>query len=279
LGANSALKGAVEKPVSNKEETMNHLEKLFGLQGKVALITGGARGIGKCAAENLAAVGADIVIFDILADMAAETAGEIARDYGVRTASFYCDVTCHGEVAAHIQEAGEKMGALDLLFNNAGICIHKDALDLEPSEWLKVVDINLNGVFYVAQEFGRWLIARGRRGAIVNTASMSASIVNFPQRQASYNASKAAVRHLTKSLAVEWIDRGIRVNSLSPGYIWTDLTGASREDYRQSWLEQIPLHRMGTPQELAGGIIYLFSDSASYTTGTDLVIDGCFTVV
>jgi NAD(P)-dependent dehydrogenase (short-subunit alcohol dehydrogenase family) len=258
---------------------MNHLEKLFGLGGKTALITGGARGIGKCAAENQAAAGADIVIFDILEDLAAKTAAEIAGAYGRRALSLRCDVTRHGEVAEKIREAGEKMGALDLLFNNAGVCVQKDALDLAPEEWLKVVDINLNGVFYVAQEFGRWLISHGRKGAIVNTASMSASIVNYPQRQASYNATKAAVRHLSKSLAVEWIGKGIRVNSLSPGYIWTDLTAACREDYRKSWLEQIPLHRMGTPQELAGGIIYLFSESAAYTTGTDLVIDGCFTVV
>jgi NAD(P)-dependent dehydrogenase (short-subunit alcohol dehydrogenase family) len=258
---------------------MSRLEELFSLKGKVAVITGGARGIGKCAAENMAAVGADIVIFDVLEGLAAKTAGEIAGAYGVRAASFRCDVTRHGEVADRIREAGEKMGTLDLLFNNAGICIQKDALDLNPDEWLKVVDVNLNGVFYAAQEFGRWLIARRKGGAIVNTASMSASIVNFPQRQASYNATKAAVKHLTKSLAVEWIDRGIRVNSLSPGYIWTDLTEACREDHRKAWLEQIPMHRMGTPQELAGGIIYLFSDSAGYTTGTDLVIDGCFTVV
>ena len=108
---------------------------------------------------------------------------------------------------------------------------------------------------------------------------MSATIVNIPQPQASYNASKAAVKHLTKSLAVEWINKGIRVNSISPGYIWTDLTAAVREDYRNSWTGQIPCHRMGTPQELAGAIIYLFSDSAGYTTGCDIIIDGAFTVV
>lgn len=258
---------------------MTQLEKLFGLQGKVAVVTGGARGIGKCAAENMAAVGADIVIFDILEDLAAKTAGEIAGAYHVRTASFCCDVTNPVQVKETVKAAAEKMGTLDLLFNNAGIVIQTPVEDVPADEWLKVVDVNLNGIFYVAQAFGKWLIDHKKGGAIVNTASMSATIVNIPQPQASYNATKAAVKHLTKSLAVEWVNKGIRVNSISPGYIWTDLTAAVREDYRNSWTSQIPMHRMGTPQELAGGIIYLLSDSAGYTTGTDLVMDGCFTVV
>jgi NAD(P)-dependent dehydrogenase (short-subunit alcohol dehydrogenase family) len=258
---------------------MTHLERLFALNGKTAIVTGGARGIGKCAAENMAAVGADIVIFDILQDLAAGTAKEIAEKHRVRTASYYCDVTDPAQVRAKINEAAAAMGTLDLLFNNAGIVIQTPVEDIPPDEWLKVVNVNLNGVFYMAQAFGKWLITHNKQGSIVNTASMSATIVNIPQPQASYNATKAAVKHLTKSLAVEWVNKGIRVNSISPGYIWTDLTAAVREDYRSSWTAQIPCHRMGTPQELAGAIIYLFSDSAGYTTGCDLIIDGSFTVV
>jgi NAD(P)-dependent dehydrogenase (short-subunit alcohol dehydrogenase family) len=258
---------------------MSHVEQLFGLKNKTAIITGGARGIGKCAAENMAAVGADIVIFDILEDLAAETAKEIADKYAVRTASFYCDVTNPAQVKEKVNAAAEKMGTLDLLFNNAGIVIQTPAEDVSPEEWQRVVNVNLNGIFYMAQAFGKWLIDHGKKGAIVNTASMSASIVNIPQPQSSYNATKAAVKHLTKSLAVEWVGKGIRVNSISPGYIWTDLTAAIREDYRNSWIAQIPMRRMGKPQELAGAIIYLFSESAAYTTGCDIVIDGCFTVV
>ena len=227
----------------------------------------------------MAAVGADIVIFDILEELACETAREIAAEYGVRTAAYYCDVTDPAQAKAKIAEAAEKMGTLDLLFNNAGIVIQTPAEDIPPDEWQKVVDVNLNGVFYMAQAFGKWLITHNKKGAIVNTASMSASIVNIPQPQASYNATKAAVKHLSKSLAVEWVNKGIRVNSISPGYIWTELTAAVREDYRNSWTSQIPCGRMGTPEELAGAIIYLFSDSAGYTTGCDIIIDGCFTVV
>ena len=258
---------------------MSHLESLFGLKQKVAIVTGGARGIGLCAAENMAAVGADIVIFDILDDLAQKVAEEIAKKYQVRTASFHCDVTDPAQVKARIDEAAQRMGTLDLLFNNAGIVIQTPAEDTTVEDWQKVVDVNLNGVFYMAQAFGKWLITHNKKGSIVNTASMSATIVNIPQPQASYNATKAAVRHLSKSLAVEWVQKGIRVNSISPGYIWTDLTASVREDYRNSWISQIPLRRMGTPEELVGAIIYLFSDSAGYTTGCDIVIDGSFTVV
>ena len=258
---------------------MSHLEKLFSLKDKVAIITGGARGIGKCAACNMAAVGADIVIFDILDELADKTAREISAEHGVRTASYHCDVTKASDVKEKINEAANKMGALDLLFNNAGIVINTPAIDVSPEEWNQVVNVNLNGVFYVAQAFGAWLIAHNRKGSIVNTASMSASIVNIPQPQASYNATKAAVRHLTKSLAVEWINKGIRVNSISPGYIETELSASVREDYRKSWAAQIPCGRMGKPEELAGAIIYLFADSSSYTTGCDIIIDGSFTTV
>lgn len=171
------------------------------------------------------------------------------------------------------------MGKLDLLFNNAGIVLQKPVIDLTPDEWLNVINVNLNGVFFVAQAFGRYLITRGKQGVIVNTASMSGSIVNYPQQQASYNASKAGVIQLTKSLAVEWADKGIRVNSISPGYIFTELTSFVREDWRELWKDLTPIKRLGKPEELAGAVIYLLSDSASFATGCDLIIDGGFTVV
>ncbi|MFZ2427729.1 MAG: SDR family oxidoreductase, partial [Propioniciclava sp.] len=167
----------------------------------------------------------------------------------------------------------------DLLFNNAGIVLHKAALECTPEDFTNVVNVNLNGIFFVAQAFARHLVAQGRPGNIVNTASMSGTIVNIPQKQASYNASKAGVEHLTKSLAVEWADLGIRVNSISPGYIATEMTGTVREDWRQAWVGMIPFGRMGTPEELAGAVIYLLSDAASYTSGANVIIDGCFTVV
>ena len=249
----------------------------FSLKGKVVVVTGGNQGIGRVVATALADAGADIVIFD-LADASA-VACEIAEKYGVRTHAVVCDVTDPKNVEDAIKKGAIAMGTLDLLFNNAGIALHKPALDCTPLDFTKVVDVNLNGVFFVAQAFARYLVENSKTGNIVNTASMSGTIVNVPQAQASYNASKAGVVHLTKSLAVEWAPLGIRVNSISPGYIATEMTSEVREDWREIWINMIPFKRMGTPEELAGAVIYLLSDASSYTSGSDLVIDGCFTVV
>lgn len=250
---------------------------IFSLKDKVCIVTGGYQGIGEVVASYIADAGADIVIFD-MAD-ASQIAEKIATEYGVRAKAYICNVTDPDNVKECIDKAAADMGTLDLLFNNAGICIHKPALDCEPKDWLKVIDVNLNGAFYVAQAFAKYLVANGKKGNIVNTASMSATIVNIPQGQASYNASKAAVVHMTKSLAVEWVDKGIRVNSISPGYIRTAITGNSNPEWQKLWIESIPFKRMGTPEELAGAVIYLLSDASTYTSGCDMIIDGCFTIV
>ena len=249
----------------------------FSLKGKVTVVTGGRQGIGKTVADALAGAGSDIVIVD-MAD-ATDVAADIAARRGVRAIALTCDVTRPDEVAAVIRQAVEQLGTIDLLFNNAGICLHKPALECTERDFTKVIDVNLNGVFFVAQAFARYLVAEGKGGNIVNTASMSGPIVNIPQGQASYNASKAGVVHLTKSLAVEWAPLGIRVNCISPGYIQTEMTGSVREDWRQIWTDMIPFKRMGTPEELAGAVIYLLSDASTYTSGADLIIDGCFVTV
>lgn len=249
----------------------------FSLAGKVTVVTGGRQGIGKVVANALAEQGSDVVIVD-LAD-ASDVAEQIASEHGVRTLALRCDVSDADQVADTIARAAEAMGTLDLLFNNAGIVLHKPALECTPTDFTKVIDVNLNGVFFVAQAFARYLVDAGKAGNIVNTASMSGTIVNIPQGQASYNASKAAVVHLTKSLAVEWAPLGIRVNAISPGYIETELIGDVREDWRRIWTDMIPFKRMGTPEELAGAVIYLLSDASTYTSGADLIIDGCFTTV
>lgn len=250
---------------------------IFSLKGKVCVVTGGYQGIGEIVAGSIADAGADIAIFD-LSD-AGKVAEDIAKEYNVRAKAYICDVTNPDNVQQCIDEAAKDFGTLDLLFNNAGICVHKPALECEPGDWQKVIDVNLNGVFYVAQAFGRYLTANNKKGNIVNTASMSATIVNVPQGQASYNASKAAVVHLTKSLAVEWVDKGIRVNSISPGYIRTAITGNSNPEWQKLWIDSIPYKRMGIPEELGGAVIYLLSDASTYTSGSDIIIDGCFTVI
>jgi len=251
--------------------------EIFSLKGKVCVVTGGYQGIGKVVSEYIADAGADIIILDL--NDAAEIADNITKEYGVRAVALKCDVTDPEDVEKCIRQVADKMGTLDLLFNNAGICIHKDVLDSTKDDFTKVIDVNLNGVYYVARSFAKYLIENNKGGNIVNTASMSGTIVNIPQTQASYNASKAAVIHLTKSLAVEWVEHGIRVNSISPGYIKTELIGGVRQDWKDAWVDMIPFGRMGAPEELAGAVIYLLSDASTYTSGCDIIIDGCFTAV
>jgi NAD(P)-dependent dehydrogenase (short-subunit alcohol dehydrogenase family) len=252
---------------------------MFSLTGKAAVVTGGARGIGKVVAGALAMMGADIAIVDILGDQAKAAAEEIAKAHSVKAYSYVCDVTKPADVEKVIDKISEDCNGLDVLFNNAGICQHKSALEVTPDEWKAIFDVNANGVFFVAQAFAKKLISMKRPGSIINTASMSGSIVNYPQEQASYNASKAAVVHLTKSLAVEWAKYGIRVNCISPGYIFTDMTASVAKNLIEFWKSITPYKRMGKPEELSGAVVYLASDSASFTSGSEIIIDGCFTCV
>ena len=255
------------------------MQDLFSVRGKKVLVTGGAQGIGKTVACMLADAGASVGIVDINAEKAQTTAAYIAARYDADSRAFACDVTDPHSVSDMMEAFVSHFQALDAVFNNAGICLHKAALTLSPEEWTKVINVNLDGVFYVAQAAARQFIAQGTGGSIVNTASMSGTIVNIPQEQASYNASKSAVVHLTKSLAVEWAAHGIRVNCISPGYIRTDMTESVRRDWLEYWESLIPFHRMGTPEELGGAVIYLISGASSYTSGADLIIDGCFTCI
>ena len=250
---------------------------IFSLKNKVALITGGNQGIGKVVSRYLADAGADIIILDL--NDASAVAASIAEEYGVRAKAYVCDVTEQETVESVVAQAAGAMGTLDILFNNAGIVSHKFVLDLLPGEWEKIINVNLNGVYYVAKAFANYLVANGKGGSIINTASMSGTIVNVPQEQASYNTSKAAVVHLTKSFAVELAPKGIRVNCISPGYIATEMLEFIRQDWKDYWTSIIPYRRLGTPEELAGAVIYLASDASTYTTGSDIIIDGGFTIV
>ena len=257
---------------------MGVLER-FSMKGKKVIVTGGAQGIGRAGAEAMAEAGADIGIFDLNLPVAEQTAKEIEAAYGHKAKAYCCDVTDEAAVVASFAAFVADFGTLDGVFNNAGICIHKNAEEVSKAERCKVLDVNLNGIFVVAREAARQFLKEGKKGTIVNTASMSGTIVNVPQRQASYNASKAAVAHLTKSLAVEWAEYGIRVNSISPGYIYTELVEKLDPNLRKTWIDMIPFHRMGTPDELACGILYLMSDASTYTSGTDLIMDGGFTSI
>lgn len=249
----------------------------FSLKGKTAYITGGASGIGKAVALGLAGNGADVAIVDINMEAAASVVDEI-KAMGCRSMAISCNVTNPADVKSMVEKIVSEWGKLDIAFNNAGICINVAAEEMTYDEWKKVIDINLSGVFLTSQAAGKVMIKQ-KSGCIINTASMSGHIVNAPQPQCAYNASKAAVIQLTKSLAVEWVPYNVRVNSISPGYIATEMTKSAREEWKNRWLDLSPASRMGKPEELVSAILYLASDSSSFTTGMDLVVDGAFTCV
>lgn len=256
---------------------MGIIEKMR-LDGKKIFVTGGARGIGKSAAIAFAEAGADVAIVDIDIAEAEKTAEELARVYGVKTLAVKTDVTNPEEVNLMVDKVVKAFGRLDVAFCNAGVCINVPAEKMTYEQWRKVMDINLTGVFLTAQAAGRVMLGQGS-GSIINTASMSAHIVNVPQPQCAYNASKAGVIQLTKSLAIEWAKRGVRVNSISPGYIGTELTLNSPDlkPLIAQWNAMAPLGRMGRPDELQSVCVYLAGDTSTFTTGSDFVVDGAFT--
>lgn len=250
----------------------------FDLSGRVALVTGAGRGIGREIARTLAEAGADIVIAERDPENGREAAEEMVG-LGRRGVSSEMDVRDVRSVEHTVSEVWEAFGSIDILVNNAGIARNSPAEETLQEEWLEVLDINLNGVFYVAQAVGKRMLERGR-GTVVNIASMSGSVVNKPQPQAAYNVSKAGVIMLTKSLAAEWASRGVRVNAVSPGYIGTDLVNevlAKNEVWRDTWLEMTPVGRLGEPRDVAHAVLYLASDAAKFATGTNLIVDGGYT--
>ena len=248
----------------------------FSLAGKVSVVTGGNRGIGRALAVALAEAGSDIALLVRDAD-AADAAVEELVALGVRAAAVTADVTDAQQVQRAVPEIVDRLGRVDVLVNNAGWCVHRPALDVTPQEWQSVMDVNVNGVWHCAQAFGRQLVEQGH-GVIVNIGSISAQIVNRPQWQPGYNASKAAVHQLTKSLAAEWAPHGVRVNALAPGYIKTEMAPVDEPQFRRHWIEDAPMQRYAMPEELGPSVVYLASDASAFMTGSVLVIDGGYTL-
>lgn len=250
----------------------------FCLQGRSPVITGGGRGIGLACAEALAEAGATIHLLE-----SNDGAGEVGRDamksFGYDASWITADVADPNAVAAAAASLENRRGAIDILVCNAGIGISNDPAEQVTDEnWRRVIDVNLNGVFWCCRSFGRGMLDRGH-GAIVNMGSMSGLVVNKPQEQASYNASKAAVHHMTRSLAAEWAGRGVRVNAVAPTYIDTPMTlyGAQDEKLSRHWLGGTPMGRMGQPEEVASVVLFLASNASSLMTGSVVVADGGYT--
>ncbi|MER3386563.1 MAG: SDR family oxidoreductase [Microcella pacifica] len=253
---------------------------LLDLAGRVAVVTGGARGIGYSLATALARHGASVALLDILPTVD-EAADRLRDETGAATFAARVDVTDPASVEDAFSAVRSDLGIADILITAAGVTTWGDAAEVDQGSWSRVIDINLNGTFFSAQSFARPLLAEGRGGSAIFVSSMSGRIVNIPQRQASYNSSKAAVDQLAKSLAVEWAP-AIRVNAIAPGYILSDMTRQFTEANPQlaaDWVSAIPAGRMGDPSDLDGAVLLLASSASSYLTGQSLVIDGGYTAL
>lgn len=251
------------------------------LHGQVAVITGGARGLGYSMARALAGHGVAIGLLDLLPEVTA-SAERLGQRSEVETAGTVADVTSAEDVAAAFRQLEDRLGPPTILVNAAGITIWGDALDISAETWQQVIDVNLTGTFLACQAFGRSCRDGGRPGTIVNVSSMSGQVVNVPQRQASYNASKAGVDMLTRSLAVEWIDLGIRVNAIAPGYFLSDMTRQftdANPELAERWRTMIPAGRMGEPADLDGLVAFLCSSASEHLIGQSIVIDGGYTAI
>lgn len=252
------------------------MKNSFNLEGITGLVTGAGQGIGQAVALAWARAGASIAVLDSNLETATDTAAMI-RSLGRGSLAVETDVTDEAAINDAVRQVESDLGELDIAFNNAGIARGEvPSKDLPAEWWRSVIDVNLTGVFLSAQAEARVMLKRGR-GAILNMASMSGTIANKGLLQPNYNASKAGVAHLTRSLAVEWAPQGVRVNSLSPGYILTPLTERDEvASKRADWISGIPLGRMGTVDDLTGPATFAVSDASSYMNGHDLIIDGGF---
>lgn len=253
-----------------------YLQK-FRLDGEIAVITGGGRGIGLACAEALGEAGAKLYVIEP-SEEAGATGIETLRGKGFDATLTVGDVTASTRINEIANEIAGT-GAATILINNAGIGQNGiPCEEIRDEQWLRMMDVNVNGVFWCMRAFGRHMI-KARRGSIVNLGSMSGTIANRPQPQTPYNVSKAAVHHMTRSIAAEWAPHGVRVNAVAPTYIETPMVHAVPENRERipDWLRDTPMGRMGQTQEVASAVLFLASDAASLMTGAIVPVDGGFT--
>lgn len=253
------------------------LKERFSLKGKTAWVTGAAHGIGRASALALAQAGADVAVMDLNGKGLKET-GRMIERYGRRTLLFTGDTTSEKDVQDAVKRIKDAWGKLDVAFCNAGTFQDIPAEKMELKEFQRVIQVNLTGSFITAREAGKAMIESGG-GNVVLTASMSGHIANIPQCQCAYNSSKAGVIMLGKSLAIEWAKYGIRVNTISPGYIrtWSDIPLKPEEVGTSNFEQWTPLKRFGVAEELGSLVVFLSSNASSFVTGADYLIDGGYT--
>jgi NAD(P)-dependent dehydrogenase (short-subunit alcohol dehydrogenase family) len=254
---------------------MSILDK-FSLRGKVAVVTGGNRGIGKAIATGFAEAGAAVAIVARDEKKSQESLADL-KAVGNKAVSVKADVTRRAELESAIASISESLGPIDVWVNNAGIGAHADALRLSDSEWRTMFETNLDSVWMASQIAGRHMVVCGS-GSIINIGSISGLIINRPQWHSPYGISKAAVHHLTRSLAAEWAPKGIRVNAIAPGYVKTEIASAEYKDYRHYWRDEVPMQRYASADEIAPAALLLASDAGSFITGSVLVVDGGYTL-
>lgn len=248
----------------------------FSLENRTALITGGSKGLGFAMAHALARAGADIVLVSRHADELEASASRLSDETHRRCEPVAADVTQGDQVERMVEQAIERMGRIDVLVNNAGINIRNPTIDQTEEEFRRILDVNLVGLFLVGRAVGRHMVERGR-GSVINLASML-GVVGLAGRPG-YTASKGAVIQLTRTMALEWATKGVRVNALCPGPFVTEINQVVLDDpaANQFFIDRIPMGRWGRPTELAGAIVFLASDASSFMTGAELVIDGGWT--
>ena len=249
----------------------------FSLVGKIALVTGSNRGLGRAMAQALGEAGAQVAV-TARTQAAADTAADELRAIGVAALGVELEVTDAADVERAVQRISDELGPIDILINNAGISVAHTALEAAAGDWSSIMATNVDGVWNCSRAVGRRMVERGTGGTIVNIGSMSAQIVNQPRWQPAYLASKGAVHQLTKGLAAEWAPYGIRVNAIAPGYMETDQSPVYEPEFKPWCVDPAPMKRAGKPEELGPLAVFLASDASSFMTGSIVVIDGGFTL-